>query len=173
MLSLKRMLELGAQVVVDAPPDQVFSYVTDFDRHHEWLFGGGGMEPGLEKISEGPVGLGTTFRRVGWKWFGLFGWYPVDVVVTEYEPNERVVFERRALGRKSSGNTLSIRLEPEPVGGGTRVTVQREWVDSFPWWARPLLLLFLPVLAVLAPFYHRQIRRMGSRVKEYYETPAA
>lgn len=90
MLNLRRMIGFSAQVVVDAPSDKVFSYVADFDRHHEWL----SWEAETEKTSQGPVGVGSTFKRVGYELFGSIGSYPVDVVVTEYAPNERLTFVR-------------------------------------------------------------------------------
>jgi uncharacterized protein YndB with AHSA1/START domain len=171
MLSLKRMWELRAQVVVDAPPDQVFSYVTDFHRHHEWL----PEDRETQKTSEGPVGVGTTFTRVNRRRLGP---YQMDVVVAEFAPNERLAFEARPRSyftrRFGEINRwgYSIRLEPEPVSGGTRVTVRREPIP-LPWWGWPVLVLLLPVWLPYRPFYHRKMRAIGSRVKEYYETPAA
>ncbi len=168
MLSLK-MWESHAQVVVDAPPDKVFSYVTDFRCHHEWL----PEDRETEKTFEGPVGVGSTFRRINRRRIGP---YQMDVVVTEYAQNQRLAFEARPRSyftrRFGEVNRwgYSIRLEPEPVSGGTRVTVRRE--QGFPWWGRSLALLLLPVWLLTVPYHHRKIRRMGSRLKEYYQRPA-
>ena len=165
MFSLKKMMWISAQVVIDAPPDKVFSYLTDFDRHHEWL--GIGVPPEIEKTSEGPVGVGTTFKSMEvavWPWR-----YKADIVVTEYAPNERLAFDWLAPGGACQSH--SIHLEPEPVSGGTRVTVERELVRS-KGWGRLLMPLFLPVMPVVRHISRRKIQGMGSRLKEYYQRPA-
>ena len=168
MFSLKRMWELRAQIVVNAPPDEVFSYVTDFDRHHEWL----PEDRETEKISEGPVGVGSTFRRFNRR---MIRPYQSEVVVTEYAPNERLGFEDAG---ENHGWRNSVRLEPDPASGGTRVTVGREpvrpLVPPWPWWYWLLSIPFLPWWQLwFRPFYQRRMRAIGSRVKEYHRRTAA
>jgi uncharacterized protein YndB with AHSA1/START domain len=171
MLSLKKTWDSDVQVVIDVPSDKVFSCMTDLKRHPEWLFVG--LEaPGLEKTSEGPVGAGTIFKRMGYRWFGLLGWYPLDAVVTEYAPNERLAFEAGPLG--GFRWRVSIHLEPEPAGGGTRVTKRRQLVRCA-WWGWPLMaagMVLFPVRPVVNHFYRRQLRGMGSRMEEYHQRPA-
>ncbi len=164
MFSLKKMMESRAQAVVDAPPDKVFSYVTDFHRHHEWLPADGGTQ--TQKISEGPVAVGSTFRRVNRRRFLP---YQLDVVATQYAPNERLAFEEGPLDGWHS--CVSTHLEPEPVSGGTRVTVRRG-PGHCPWWGWPLMVLCLPVMPVFRHFFRRKIRGLGPRLKEYYQRPA-
>ncbi len=99
------------QIVSDAPTDKVFAYLADVTRHSEWA------QPGhkliVEKTSEGPIGQGSTFSSVGHQ----FGENQDAVTITEFVPNERVVYE-------SEGGAGRFRhyflLEEE--AGGTRLT---------------------------------------------------
>lgn len=97
----------------------------------------------------------------------------MDVVVTEYAPNEPFAYERREAGFR---RRVCMHLETEPVGGGTRVTVRTETVlpPDYPLWWWLLLVPFRAWwLLWFRPICNRRIRVLGSRLKEYYETPAA
>ena len=101
------MAHIRNSVVIRSTPEEAFDYLVDVRSELEW-------NPGVdsvEKLTDGPVGLGTQFRA---KWKAS----PQPVVV------EVVAFDR-ARGWTSHNDgplevTLTIRLEP--VAGGTRLS---------------------------------------------------
>jgi uncharacterized protein YndB with AHSA1/START domain len=104
------MARIEASIVIDRPVEEVFEFANDPKKQPLWQTGS--VES--EQISEGPVGVGTTFRGVG---HFLGRRIEGTSEITHYEPNRRVDI-KMALG--------PMELEEsdifEPVGDGTRVT---------------------------------------------------
>lgn len=99
-------------VLVDRPPADVFAYLTDVERHHEWSSG----DFRVEDLSPGPMAVGTSWTS--------YGFQPPstkdnrnDVVVTEYVPSSRFVFVARDDKKDEFVNTWVL----SPEGDGTRV----------------------------------------------------
>jgi uncharacterized protein YndB with AHSA1/START domain len=124
------------EITVNAPVEQVFSYVADISRHSEWGKADHKLE--ITKTSEGPIGQGSTFQSVGHQ----FGKNEDSVTITEYVPNQRVAYE-------SEGNAGLLRhtFDVAPADGGTRLSKTFEPVKAkFPF------ALFLPIAqAFLVP----------------------
>jgi uncharacterized membrane protein len=103
-----------SSIVIERPVEEVFAFLADLEKdvdwRREWVDG--------KKTSEGPIGLGSTFRLVG-KAFGSR--FDVDYEMTEYAPN-------RIAAWKSVSGPLPLRFWRifEPVDGGTRVTIRYE-----------------------------------------------
>ena len=100
-------------VQVARPPEEVFAYLADVRRHHEWS-----PKPyRVEGLADGPVGLGTKF--------GSVGWVPKDadhhntVEVTEYQPPSRL-----QLTADDRGQPFISTFTLTPQGGGTKVERQ-------------------------------------------------
>ncbi len=103
------MARVEASVVINRPVDDVFAYVTDVTNWPQWT----GF-PEVEQTSEGPVGVGTTFRGLS-EFMGRRDEWTSEV--TAYEPSKRV--EQKIIwGPMSMEQTLSF----DPVEGGTRYT---------------------------------------------------
>src|SRR3990172_6764766 len=118
------------QMVINAPAEKVFSYLADLTRHSEWAQPGHRLE--IEKTSDGPIGQGTVFRSVGHQ----FGRNEDTVTITEYVPNQRIVYE-------SAGKAGLIRhsFDLAPAEGGVQGTKGFEAVEAkFPF------RLFLPIV---------------------------
>ncbi len=102
-----------AQIVVDAPVDRVFSYVGDLSRLKKWH----NMAPlrlkkkTLQKLQEHNIGYGASMTAVA------------AVGVTEYVPNERLVWEIEEQVPGSRGARHRWSIEVEPANGGTRITM--------------------------------------------------
>lgn len=98
------------ETTINAPVEQVFNYVADISRHGEW----GKAEHKLEvkKTSDGPVGQGSTFQSVGHQ----FGRNEDTVTITEYVPNQKVVYES-----EGSAGLIRHTFELTPGDGGVRV----------------------------------------------------
>ena len=117
------------QIVINAPAEKVFNYVADISKHGEW--GQPSQKLQVEKTSEGPIGKGSTFKSTGRQ----FGTQNDTVTITEYVPNEKVVYE-------SQGKAGHIRhaFQLSPSGSGTEVTKSFDVVKAgFPF------ALFLPM----------------------------
>ena len=97
-----------ATIETDAPPEAVWALWLDVEARPRW-------HPRLEWARlEGSPGLGT---RGAWKPAGT---RPVSVVITEFEPEHRLVL-RGTHGPPIARGHYEHELEPL-VGGGSRVT---------------------------------------------------
>lgn len=117
------------EITINAPAEKVFNYVADISKHGEW--GNPSQKLQVEKTSAGPVGQGSTFKSVGQQ----FGRQDDTVTITEYVPNQRVVYE-------SQGKAGHIRhaFEITPSGSGVQVTKRFDVVKpGFPF------VIFLPL----------------------------
>lgn len=108
------MARVEASVVINRPAEEVSAYLNDIRNAPEWQ--SGLLE--AEQTSEGPVGVGTTFRGVLLFLGRRLEW---TSELTEYEPNRKWK-EKIAAGRLSLEQSLTF----EPVEGGTRVTLVGE-----------------------------------------------
>ena len=134
-------------IEIAARPEAVFDYCTDVRREPEW-------NPKLlevEKLTEGPIGLGTRFRirldSVGWS------------------TTENIAFQRPSFwAATSDSKRLGVRIEFEvtPTGRGARLSVRT-------------LLLPHGVLRLAQPILRRYMRGQWEhhlrRIKTRLELP--
>ena len=139
------------QIVINAPAEKVFNYVADISKHGEW--GQPSQKLQVEKTSEGPIGQGSTFRSVGQQ----FGRQEDTVTITEYVPNQRVVYE-------SQGKAGHIRhsFDIKPADGGVQVTKGFEALK-----AKPPFSLLLPIVAafVLPGALKSDLKRIKTKLE--------
>jgi uncharacterized membrane protein len=103
-------MEYETSFVINRPIDEVFAFTTNQENQPKWQ----SRLLEMKKTSDGPIGVGTTWRSVV-KFLGqrIEG----TTVITEYELN------RTYAGRSTSGPfPVEARQSYEPVEGGTRVT---------------------------------------------------
>jgi len=105
------MAKLEISTVINRPVEEVFAVASNPEDYLKW-------SPGLvevKKTSEGPVGVGTTWRLVrqalGQRLEG-------DLELTEYEPNRKFTLDSKS--RPFPGEA---RWTFDAVEGGTRVSV--------------------------------------------------
>jgi len=101
-------------IVINRPTEEVFGVLANLENdvkwRREWVE--------AKNTSEGPLGVGTTFRLVS-EFLGRRS--ETEYEVTEYEPN------RIAAWKAVSGPLpLTFRRTFERVEGGTRVTIRYE-----------------------------------------------
>jgi len=103
------MAAVERQITINAPPEQVFAYLSDISRHSEWAR----HNLTVEKTSQGPVAVGSTFATVGHQ----MGEHRGEVKITELQPNSSVVYE-------AEDDTGHFRhyFRLQPGDGGTLVT---------------------------------------------------
>ena len=72
-----------SRVLLNAPPSEVFAYVSDITHHPEWS--GGPLK--IEALTPGPVAIGSQYRSTG----GVSD-RTNELRVTAYEPPTRFAF---------------------------------------------------------------------------------
>jgi carbon monoxide dehydrogenase subunit G len=112
------MSQQSSSVVILRPPQEVFAYLDDISREHEW-------QPNLvaaEQVPPGATQVGTQKRYTS-----LFMGQKIknSYAVTELEPGRRVVYETQ----KGSAVDARSEIVCEAEGEGTRVTIS---VDGKP-----------------------------------------
>jgi uncharacterized protein YndB with AHSA1/START domain len=149
------MVHVRGEIVINRPVDEVFDFVADERNEPRY-------NPRMlraEKLSPGPVGLGSQFRAVMQSG-------PRRVVMTiEFTGYERP----RRLASTTRLSTMEIRgtLTFDPVPAGTRM----QWA----WQVEPrgLLKLVTPVVARMGQRQEQTIWAGLKRVLEGHEAPAS
>lgn len=100
------------KVHIDRSPEDVFALLSDVTNHSQWSK----TAYGAEKTSDGPVGVGTTYKSWGWL-PGKGKEHPNEVKVTAYEPGRRFAFD----AADPSGPVIPSDFVLTPEGGGTKV----------------------------------------------------
>ena len=97
-------------VQINRRPEEVWTYLADFNRHAEWS----PKSWKMESLTEGPVRVGSKFRSTGW--VPRDANHINDVEVTAMEPPRRLAFSAMEKGQVFRNE---FRLTPQD--GGTRV----------------------------------------------------
>ena len=106
------VLDLEGSVVINKTVEEVFSYMDDIDKEHEW-------QPYLEDWQQSPDpnqnGVGTVRRYVN-RYMGRS--FTNVYLIVEYEPNKKVMYQSTSEAAvQAEGGTLW-----EPSNGGAQVT---------------------------------------------------
>ena len=141
------MTVIHNSTVLPCTPEEAFDYLPDLRNELEW-------NPDctlMEKITDGPVGLGTKFRAQ-WKGSPL-----VEVEIVEYE--------RPRMWRSHSDGSLEFNFKAtlEPVADGTRLSVDFG-VQPHGW--------FRLVFPVLVLFFRRAEKANMTRLRQIFERRA-
>lgn len=108
-------MDFELSAVVDRPLEEVFAFFRDVDQHAGQK---GTIVPVYDKITPGPIGVGTRYREV----VQLLPFVTGEILteVTGYEPGRRLAYKSVALGMAGE-----LTYSFEAAAGGTRV-VQRQ-----------------------------------------------
>ena len=104
------MVRIEASVVINRPIEEVFAFVSDFEKSPQWM----AELVESKQTSEGPVGVGTTLSGVATP-LGRRAESTQEVV--EYELNRKY-----AIKSTSGPVTSKDNYTFESVAGGTKVT---------------------------------------------------
>lgn len=142
------MAQIQGEILIDRPVENVFDFVSD--QCNEPLYNTEMLSS--EKISEGPVGLGSRFQAIMRSGKSTF---PVDIEFTSFERPTRLGSHSLANGMIMDGELVF-----EPVGTATRMT----WA----WNVRPTgaLRLLSPLITWMG---RRQENRIWSALKSHLE----
>jgi Polyketide cyclase / dehydrase and lipid transport len=142
------MANVSGEILINRPAEQVFDFVVD--QGNEPIYNPRMLRS--EKITEGPIGVGTRFRATA-----RSGRRPVEMLieVTEYQRATR-------FGSRTTISSVDVDggLTFEPVAGGT-------WM-SWSWRVRPSgpMRLLGPLVGSLG---RRQEHRIWTGLKNYLE----
>jgi uncharacterized protein YndB with AHSA1/START domain len=108
------MAKIEVSTVINRPVKEVFAVLSNEEIRPKWS----STTIEVKKTSEGPIGMGTTWRGVD----RIFGQQMErESVYTEYEPHRKIT-------QKSASGPVPFEVQTiyEPVEGGTRVIVIAE-----------------------------------------------
>jgi len=98
------MIRFENRITIDRPVEDVFKFIANFENVPKWNY----FVTDVQSLSDGPVGVGTTFHQIRIK-------DRQDYRITEYSPNREVAvetlpgstpaFERRFTFEARNGNT--------------------------------------------------------------------
>ena len=112
------MLKVETNIVIHRPVEDVFAVLSNAENNPKWS--SAFLE--VNKTSEGPVGVGTTWRGVG-KFLGKQ--IEVELEETGYEPNQKsaqkstVPFpsnQQMTFERVNGGTRVNLKFEADPGG---------------------------------------------------------
>lgn len=112
------MISAEVEFVVNRPVEEVFAFLSDFKNNLKWR----ASQVEVEKTSDGPIGVGTTYRLVN----NLLGRrVELGARVVEFEPNRRFasaddgpipVAAQRIFERVEGGTRVTLIVKAEPGG---------------------------------------------------------
>jgi carbon monoxide dehydrogenase subunit G len=103
------MIKVEVSTIIHRPLAEVFAILSNLENNMKWRTG----MIAAEKISAGPIGVGTTYRIIN----SIFGRrIEGQAVVTEYELNQKYATVNK------SGLPIETKRTFEPVHEGTKVT---------------------------------------------------
>lgn len=131
--AVKELFAREVQIIIQAPPQEVYRYIADITRHREWA-----ANPLEIRHVAGPaVGVGATFHSVARRTARVAGTFIGRIRIIEDDPPHCLVYETQdATGRYRWRITLTTE------GGGTRLT-QRMAKLSGPWYINLLQPAFI------------------------------
>ena len=142
-------MELKRSVDIGRPAEDVFAYLMDVKNNIQWEK----SVVEMEYTSEGPVGVGSTGRRVE----KMMSTDESDWEITEYEENKRVAMKFES--PKFRGN---VGFDLEPTDAGTRLVFRmRGEVKGMV--SKLLMPLFMPMV-------RRQVRGNFDTLKGILES---
>lgn len=105
------MARIEESVEIKRPVDKVFAFTTDAKSWAKWQ----SIIPEAEQTSQGPVGVGTTFKGISHMMGLSMKW---TSKATEYEPT-------RKFGKNITSASMTVEQHNtyDPIEGGVRFTI--------------------------------------------------
>jgi hypothetical protein len=147
-------MEFKLSAIIHKPLEEVFAFFRDIDQHAGQK---GTIVPVYDKITPGPVGVGTRYREVVQVMPFVTG--KILTEVAGYEPGRRLAYRYVALGMAGE-----LTYWFESVEEGTQVVQQQSLRPS------GLLRLFSPMIGAM---FSRMIERRLVEIKGFLESEAA
>jgi uncharacterized protein YndB with AHSA1/START domain len=150
------LVKLRWDIDIRAGAGKVFSILAELRDYGRWLPSSSAFR-GTHFISEGPIGVGTTYVEPG----------PLGVrhgKVTEFVPPTRLCFEQPMTLRPRAMGVLGIRLSHTLTPSGDTVRLCRE-LELEP--DGPVKFL----MALVVPAFRAENARMMKKLKAYAEKP--
>lgn len=141
------------QVVIKAPQEKVFDYVSDLSRHGEWT-----SDPvEITVVESTPQKIGDRYRSIAQSHGVTFR---SELVVTEYNPPVQFAF----VGQDSTGR-VEHRFRFHADGKDTRVERQMQFDVNFIQWLAYLAVVY----PVRIPSARRTLQLLKAKLEESYQ----
>lgn len=137
---------------IAAPPEKVFARATDFPNAANIIQG---IEK-MEMLTEGPVEVGTRFRETR-KMFGKLA--TEEMEVKTLDPPRMY-----ALGAESHGSRYHTEFRFEPVGDGTRVTMEFQG-EPLTMFAKVMTVMMKPMMKSMAKLCAKDLADLKAAVE--------
>ena len=152
------MIELQWEADIRASPERVFALLAELRGYHRWLPNSSAFR-GTHQISEGPIGVGTTYTEPG-----PFGVRHGRVI--EFEPPRRLSFEQPMTSRIKAMGVIGIHVFHTLTPGSGTVHLRRQ-LQLDP---RGPVKWLMPVIV---PAFRAENARMIRALKAYAESDQA
>lgn len=140
-------------IIIKAPQEQVFSYVSDLSRHGEWS-----SDPvEITVVKSTPQKIGDRYRSIAQSHGVTFR---SELVVTEYAPISRFAF----VGQDSTGRVEHL-FKFRANGKDTHVERQMQFEVNFMQWLAYLAVVY----PVRIPSARRTLQLLKAKLEEYYQ----
>ena len=133
------MTVVSKSIYVGALPEKVFAYLADVERHGEWSGKTSSGEERVEKVTPGPLRVGSEFKSKGL--ISSRAGMEESSIITGMEENHGLAWET-TISQGGRRNTFRWAHLLEAEGEGTRVTYTLMARRFSP---KPLLLWFPPL----------------------------
>ena len=145
------MVRVQGEIVIERPPTEVFDFVANGENEPRY----NPQMRSAEKITEGPIGVGTSFRA---ELTGRGRVVPMTIEFTGFERPDRIVESAHMASMDLTGS-----LTFEPVQGGTRM--------RWSWDLRPTgaMRFMSPLIGSMG---RRSERRVWEGLKRFLEAQA-
>ena len=77
-------------VTIDKNPDEIWTILSDVTKHADWS----PTAFHAEKVSDGPIGVGTVYKTAGWLPGQGKDWEN-EVTITKFEPGKELKFDSK------------------------------------------------------------------------------
>jgi len=142
------MARITESIDIKRPVDKVFAYAADIKSWPKWR----SIIVAAEKTSQGPLGVGTTFKGVVHMMGLNMKW---NAKVMEYEPNRKCT-----MNYNSVGMIYDEYVTFDPIEGGTKATVVIDAkVSGFSKLFSPMILSSM----------HKELKKSLSKMKSILE----
>lgn len=153
------LLRYECSTVIAASPADVFAIVGDLGRTTEW--DGSGHVRSIDKVSDGPIGVGTRYRSSE----KITMSYRAETEVTVYEPDSAIEWKSKPVGERVPYHHWAFHLMPE--GNGTQLvhTVRATRARGYMGWVQRLGFLFTRPRNAIPPGMERTLARVKQLVE--------
>ncbi len=152
-------LSYECSVYIDAPPERVFGVVGDLGTSAGWA--GSGHIRSIGKTSDGPIGVGTTYRSSE----KITMRYAANSEIVAYEPNRSIMWISKPVGEHVPYHRWAFWLIPDDDGTHLVHSVRAARAKGYMGWVQRLGYAFTKPATTIPPGMERTVQNIKARVE--------